>query len=363
MTATIIWFDEARCRDRALVGGKGAGLAEMSQAGLRVPPGFVVTTAAFRAALGPDLRRDIDEQLARFDPDQPTSELERFAAELRGRVVEATAGHRTRDAIDEAYEQLRRTVGTDLPVAVRSSSAAEDSADKSFAGEHDTYLWVDGAEALQDCVRSCWASLFTARTLSYRLRIGSAALDDAMAVVVQRMVPATAAGVFMTLNPSNGDPSKVVIESVWGLGEPLVSGQVTPDRFVVDKVSGEILRRDVAVKKSAAVRDPHAAHGVVAAAVPQGRREQPSLTDAEIGELVRLARLVEQRSGCPQDGEFALDEGAAPDNVFLLQTRPETVWSRRARSGVAGGRTALQSVLATLTAGAGVPGAAGGHPG
>jgi pyruvate,water dikinase len=253
-----------------------------------------------------------------------------------------------------------RTGEPALTVAVRSSSIAEDAADRSFAGEHDTYLWVDGAEEVDRRVRECWASLVTSRAVAYRA--GAArdrAAELAMAVVVQQMAPARAAGVFMTLNPVNGDRSKVMIESVWGLGEPLVSGTVTPDRFLVDKVTGEVVKREVADKPTAAVREPDGGRGVVLADVPPDRAAQPSLTRGEIAELLRVARLVERRAGAPQDGEFAVLEGDAPENVRLLQCRPETVWSRKPRTPVARGGTAMAAVLATLTNQESAPPAAG----
>ena len=143
-----------------------------------------------------------------------------------------------------------------------------------------------------------------------------------MAVVVQQMVPARAAGVFMTLNPANGDRSTLVCEAVWGLGEPLVSGEVTPDRFVLDKVSGEVLRREIADKPTRLVRAPGG--GTVTEDVPDAAAGHPCLSDAELTELLRIGRAVERAAGCPQDGEFAID----PDGVALLQARPETVWSQ-----------------------------------
>ena len=220
-------------------------------------------------------------------------------------------------------------------VAVRSSAAAEDAADASYAGEHDSYLDVVGPDAVADAVVACWASLYTARAVAYRR--GRPA--GPMAVVVQRMVAARAAGVFMTLNPANGDRATFVCEAVWGLGEPLVSGAVTPDRFAVNKISGEVVRREIAHKPTrlgSAGTEP----------VPDTEQDLPCLTDDELAELLRIGRAVETAAGAPQDGEFAVDD----DGVHLLQARPETVWSQRPRT-VARGRTALEAVLATLTGG------------
>ncbi|MGD9531638.1 MAG: PEP/pyruvate-binding domain-containing protein, partial [Pseudonocardia sp.] len=232
-------------------------------------------------------------------------------------------------------------------VADRSSSAAEDSAEHSFAGEHDTYLWVHGADEVLARVRDCWASLFTTRAMEYRRAAGLPTTGDAMAVVVQEMVPAHAAGVFMTLNPENGDRSKVAVESVWGLGEPLVSGAVTPDGFHLDKVTGEVVHRSVADKRTELVRAPHGS-GTATVDVAADRRRTPSLTDDELAELLRLARLVERHFGCPQDGEFAIGPGTAPDNVYLVQSRPETVWSRRSVATASTGASLIDSILSHL---------------
>ncbi|HEX8519054.1 MAG TPA: PEP/pyruvate-binding domain-containing protein [Pseudonocardia sp.] len=349
----------------ALVGGKGHGLMALSAAGLRVPPGFVVTTAAYRRAVAGGLDRRIERRLAELPPQAPLDAVEEAAAEVRALLVAATEGHPATAAVADAFARLGERCGSgaggpegdEVCVAVRSSSAAEDAADRSFAGEHDTYLWVRGVDEVQRRVRECWASLFTARAIAYRAG-GAApaagpdaapdAAPDAMAVVVQQMVPARAAGVFMTLNPSNGDRSKVVVESVWGLGEPLVSGLVNPDRFTVDKVTGDVVRREVADKPTEAVRDPDAGRGVVTVAVDEDRRSAPSLDRDELAELTRLAKLLERRAGCPQDGEFAVAAGTAPRAVHLVQARPETVWSRRPIRRVAT-RTGMDAILATLT--------------
>ena len=352
----------------ALVGGKGHGLMALAAAGLRVPPGFVVTTAAYRRAVAGGLDRRIERRLAELPPQAPLDAVEEAAAEVRALLVAATEGHPATAAVADAFARLGERCGSgaggeegdEVCVAVRSSSAAEDAADRSFAGEHDTYLWVRGVDEVQRRVRECWASLFTARAIAYRAG-GAApaagpdaahdAAPDAMAVVVQQMVPARAAGVFMTLNPSNGDRSKVVVESVWGLGEPLVSGLVNPDRFTVDKVTGDVVRREVADKPTEAVRDPDAGRGVVTVAVDEDRRSAPSLDRDELAELTRLAKLLERRAGCPQDGEFAVAAGPAPRAVHLVQARPETVWSRRPIRRVAT-RTGMDAILATLTGGA-----------
>ncbi len=350
MSELITFIDASTPADARSLGGKGAGLAYLTSLGVRVPPAFVVSAEGFRRALGSELRQELAARLAALDQALPADELQERTAELRRMVMAGTAEHPLRGELHAAYEELgSRAQVCEAPVAVRSSSVAEDSAAKSFAGEHDTYLWVVGPDQVDLRVRECWASLFTARAVSYRAHGAAPETHDdglAMAVVVQQMAPARAAGVLMTLNPVNGDRSKVMIESVWGLGEPLVSGEATPDRFLVDKVTGELRKREIAEKPTAAGRG---AQGMAVVQVADDRRSEPSLTDAEIAELVRVARLIEKRAGRPQDAEFAVVEGSAPDNVLLLQCRPETVWSSRPRQPAARGSSALNAVLATLT--------------
>ncbi|MDD7937185.1 PEP/pyruvate-binding domain-containing protein [Actinomycetospora lutea] len=343
--AWILGLPDPASADVAAVGGKGAGLHRLVALGARVPAGFVVTTDAFRAALGDT--GDVEAPLRDLPPDAPIDAVERAAAQARARLLRSTSTGPVLDAVRTAYDGL---AGGIVRVAVRSSAVGEDAAGASFAGEHDTFLELRGRDAVADAVCRCWASLYTARAVSYREHAG-AGPAGAMAVVVQEMVPARAAGVFMTLNPANGDRSTVVCEAVWGLGEPLVSGTVTPDRFVIDKISGEVVRREVASKERCLLRDPEHP-GTHETDVPAERREQPCLDDAELAEILELARRVERDAGVPQDGEFAVADPGGPARVHLLQTRPETVWSTRApRAATDGARSALSAVLATLTRG------------
>jgi pyruvate, water dikinase len=332
----IVPLAEPAAADPALVGGKGAGLHRLIALGVRVPAGFVVSTAAFTAALDEFTQARIEAPLRALPPDAPPALVEATSARARAAVLDAVPDGPVLDAVRAAY-----TDGGLGEVAVRSSAAAEDAADTSYAGEHDSYLELRGPDAVAEAVRRCWASLYTARAVSYR---GERDVGG-MAVVVQRMVPARAAGVFMTLNPANGDRSTVVCEAVWGLGEPLVSAAVTPDRFVLDKVSGEVLRREIVDKPTRLVRARDG--GTATEDVPERLRGTPCLTDAELAELLRIGRAVERAAGGPQDGEFAIDA----DGVALLQARPETVWSRRSPRSVTTGGTALGAVLATLTGG------------
>lgn len=324
----------------AVCGGKGAGLVMLTAAELPVPPAFFVTTAAFEAGLGATVR-SIDDELAALPEDLAPGQLEHRAAAIRERVMTVSAAHPLLDRIAEAYARL--TDGADAAVAVRSSSVLEDGAEASYAGEHDSYLWVEGAEQVLASVRQCWASLYTARAIRYRMR-SARMRAPSMAVVVQRMVDARAAGVFMTLNPANGDRSSLVVESVWGIGEPLVSGLVSPDRFTIDKVTGDLRRRDLAHKPERVVR---CCGGPQRRPVAAQLRDAPSLDDEHLARLHVLARGVEGVLGRPADGEFAVDDDGA---VWLLQARPETVWSNRPRSlATAPAGSVMQAVLNTLS--------------
>lgn len=355
MSAATFWIgsgDAAAVSDT--VGGKGRGLDMLHRAGLRVPEGFVVTTDCYRRAVAGGLATEIGRRIDQLAGETDQSALEEHAQQLRDLVLEGTDGHAGESEIRRGYRQLAELAGADDPaVAVRSSSASEDASDRSFAGEHDSYLWVLGEEEVVAAVRRCWASLFTSRAISYRAHeaeapAGATAVDDAaadaMAVVVQRMVDAQTAGVFMTLNPQNGDRSKICIESLWGLGEPLVSGTATPDRFLVDKITKDVLERSVATKSSRAVRDPATGRGLALVDVEVSDQDRPSMDDGQIAELAALARQVEKLAGCPQDGEFVWDA----EYLYLVQARPETVWSTKPPRRLARSGSALSQVVSTL---------------
>jgi cytochrome P450 len=309
----------ARCpSDVAAVGGKAASLAAMTAAGLPVPPGFVVTTAAFdRARAG--VRGEIAAALAALDTGD-TGALEATAARVRELIEQAPLPPAVEAAIRDGYVAL----GDDVPVAVRSSATAEDSADTSFAGQQDTYLWVVGADAVVEHVRRCWASLYSARSLAYRADHGVDEDEIAIAVVVQEMVDATASGVAMTVHPRSGDRTKIVIDASYGLGEAVVSGAVTPDHFVVDKVLLEVLDTTIGTKHVELVADPDGRR-VVEREVPTERAQRPSLDAQQVRAVAELAKRAERHYGSPQDVEWALRDG----EVVLLQSRPETVWANK----------------------------------
>jgi len=223
-----------------------------------------------------------------------------------------------RDEIAVRYEELGGP-----PVAVRSSALGEDSREATFAGQQETYLWVRGADAVCDAVRDCWVSLYGAPAISYRSRLG-VATEPAMGVAVQQMVDAEISGVMFTCNPVSGDPSMVAINASWGLGLAVVGGEVTPDDYLVSKVTREIVREHVHAKEIEYVPDAEG-RGTVRVAVPEERRARPCLDRAALEALVETGRRVERYFGSAQDVEWAIARGAElPSSLFVLQTRPVT---------------------------------------
>ena len=312
------------------MGGKCANLGEMLSAGIPVPPGFAITATAYKRFIEETgIAEEIYRILREVIVDKSKPELYEEASRRIRRVIEETPmPEAIENAIRDAYRELAARVGdVEVYVAVRSSATAEDLPDASFAGQQETYLNVKGEEEVLKKVQKCWSSLFTPRAIFYREEKGFKHEEVLISVAVQKMVNAKAAGVMFTINPVTGDPSQVVIEGNWGLGEAVVSGAVTPDQFVVDKESLEIIDRKVAKKTVEYVRDPETGR-TVHAEVPPERQLVPCLTDEEIIKLAELAKRIEQHYGRPQDIEWAIDRDLPfPENVFIVQSRPETVWS------------------------------------
>lgn len=314
----------ADCVGRAPeVGGKAAGLAALIAEGLPVPSGFCVTTDAYRTAVRAGNLTDRIQQLvgeANFATDNTATS--RAVADL---FAELELPAEIADPIRKAYAAL----GDDVHVAVRSSATAEDQADASFAGQQDTYLYVRGADAVVEHVVRCWASLFSPQAIGYRSRFGVDTEDLAMAVVVQTMVPADAAGVMMTLNPMSGDRSRIFIEATYGLGEGVVRGDVGADRFELDKDSLHVVEHDIATKAQA-YRYVEAAQAVQLVDVSSDDQRKPCLSEEEVRAVGRLGAAIERAFGHPVDVEWAVAPGpSGKPEVYLLQARPETVWSQR----------------------------------
>jgi hypothetical protein len=294
-------------------GGKGANLNALVRAGLPVPPGFVVLTAAYRVFVAAhDLAPLIEAQWAALDQTSAAA-FEQASAVLRAAFDAAPFPAELAAPILAAYAAL----GDGVAVAVRSSATAEDLPDASFAGQQDTYLNIDGADALLDAVKRCWGSLWTARAMAYRARQGILPAQVSLAVVVQVMAPATAAGVLFTVNPVTGAADEMLINATWGLGEALVSGRVNPDEIVADKATGRIKQSTVGEK---AIMTASTGAGVAEVAVAAAQRKQLALTPDQVAELAQLGRDLEALFGQAQDVEWAI----AGDRVVLLQSRPVT---------------------------------------
>jgi pyruvate,water dikinase len=331
----IVWFDAYEESHGPLVGGKCSSLGVMTAAGLPVPPGFAVTTEAFALAVE-HLRPQIDAHLTALDHND-TDALDAASAALRALVESAPLPDGPVAAISAAYDELSARCSTaDVPVAVRSSATAEDLPDASFAGQQDTFLWIRGAADVLDHIRKCWSSMYTARAIAYRAERGFDHGEVLMSVAVQKMVNPVAAGVAFTLNPINGDRSKIAIDASWGLGEAVVSGEVTPDNYLLDKVIFEIVNRTVSPKHVEVVVE---ADRTAWRDVEPERQTQPCLSDDQLKTVARLAKRAEKHYGRPQDVEWAWD--ADLNDAVLLQARPETVWSNKPREGVTRGRTSL----------------------
>lgn len=307
-----------------VVGGKATGLCSLLRRGLPVPPGFAVTTHAYRGFVAGGLGRRIGEVLA--SAGEGPGELARASGRIRELFEEASPPPDLAAELAGAYRALGEP-----PVAVRSSAVSEDAAEASFAGEHESYLWVRGEE-LPRAVLRCWASLFTPQALAYFRHLGIHPAETAMGVVVQAMVEASAAGVMITLDPVSGDPSQVTVEAAFGLGVAVVGGEVTPDRYAVDKVTFEVRSFSPGVKTHAYRFDPGAGE-VRATPLPPEEQGAPAITEDEAVELARVGRRLERELGVAQDVEWALGPGEpGARQLYLLQTRPETVWSARRRA-------------------------------
>ncbi|MGD0788593.1 MAG: PEP/pyruvate-binding domain-containing protein [Terracidiphilus sp.] len=295
------------------VGGKGGSLTRMVVAGLPVPPGFHITTDAYRRFVEENhLAEGIHSAAAQAQVNDPAT-LDQASEQIQSLFAQGTIPGDIAEAIRQWYGEL----GADTPVAVRSSATAEDLPGASFAGQLETYLNIRGGDAVLAAVKRCWASLWTGRAIGYRQRQGIPPQDVSMAVVVQQLVSADAAGVLFTANPVTGARDELLINAAWGLGEAIVSGLVTPDTIVVSKQTGAIASQEIASKEVLTVRLPE---GTREEPVPADKRKQAALTPPQSAELARLGMKIEQLYGQPMDIEWASCDG----RIFILQARPIT---------------------------------------
>jgi len=331
----VCWFEDCRKDSGPLVGGKCSSLGELINAGVRVPPGFALTTEGYRRFVGEaGIADDVRSILAGVDFGDLDA-LERASERIRATIEAHDFSEEIEDQVAECYRKLSLRCGMPAaPVAVRSSATAEDLVDASFAGQQDTYLWIRGIDEVLHHMRRCISSLYTGRAIAYRANKG---FDDerlAISVGVQKMANAYTAGVMFTVHPTNGDRSVIVIDSNFGFGESVVSGEVTPDHFVVNKVTLDIIDRTISQKLVCYTVDPHEQVSR-AMEVPYERQKVQSLIDDEITELAWMGKQIEKHYGRAMDIEWAVDKDLpAGGNIFILQARPETVWSARSQASV-----------------------------
>jgi pyruvate, water dikinase len=319
----ICWFDDLSKDEIAIAGGKGANLGELVRAGLPVPPGFVVTSLAFRSFLQQDcLADDVRTALETVDVDN-TIDLRRTAESIQKRIQQTPFPVEVREELNEAYGELQRRTGADEPgtlVAVRSSATMEDTAQASFAGMNRSFLNVLGAEDLAQRVKDVWASLYSPRVIFYRKRLGLEG-EPEIAVIVQEMADAESSGVAFSVDPATGNPDAIVIEAAFGLGEVVVSGAVEPDHYVVGKSDLALRTVHVGYKPFMLSRD--GAAGNLRTELTPERASSRVLTDEQVHDVAELVRRSEEHYGVPQDVEWAFENG----RLYIVQSRPVTTTS------------------------------------
>ena len=300
-----------------LVGGKARSLARLSTAHeIRIPPGFVVSTIAYRRFLEANqLQKPVLALASAVSPDLPDSAAE-ASTRIESLFEAAAIPPEIATSIGQAYAAMG---GGNTAVAVRSSATAEDLPDMSFAGQQESFLNVSGQQRLADSIRRCWASLWTARAITYRAQMGISHQSVAMGVVVQKMVPADIAGILFTANPNSGDREELIVNASFGLGEAIVSGAVTPDTYVIDRKTRAATQTLLGDK--ALMVNPNGGNGITTQEVPQQKKNTSSLAKDQLSELADLGvKIQDHFDDIPQDIEWAL----TGNQFWILQSRPIT---------------------------------------
>ena len=324
----LLWFEQLEREDVAIVGGKSSSLGEMTaKVDVPVPYGFATTAHAYRYFFEKSgLDNEVRELVGELTDVENSALLRDVCARIRQAILDKEMPQDLQEAIAAAYEELGKKMNIDQPyVAVRSSATAEDLPDASFAGQQDTYMNVQGAETIIAKVKECYASCFTDRAVYYREKQGFDHLDVALSAAVQMMVFSKAAGVMFTVNVATGDDQNILMEAAWGLGEYVVQGTVTPDNYTVCKKTHKIIEKNVNGQDVKLVRK--AGGDCEEQMVPLDEQNEQKLTDEQIIELAGYARKIEEHYGCYMDMEWGVDE--RDGKLWILQARPETVWSRR----------------------------------
>jgi len=305
------------------IGGKAASLIELQKAKASVPEFAIVTTNAYYEIINNGI--DLTSEIEQLDRIYQMDELFRKASEIRRKILEAPVPDHIKDAILKAGREISK--GFTYQLAVRSSATLEDMPDASFAGQHESYLGIKSERELLEAYRKCIASTFSNRAVEYRKDLGLSHLKSGMAVIIQRLVDARAAGVMFTLNPVNGDRSVVAIESSWGLGEAVVKGEVNPDRFFVNKITKELVKREISPNKNIVYERTD--EGVVVRENTRENASKPSIGDEEAIRLAEIGIEIERYFGNPQDIEWVIEGPLGEGEIYVVQSRPETVWSRK----------------------------------
>ena len=328
----LLWFEQLERKDVDIVGGKSSSLGEMTaKTDVPVPYGFATTAYAYRYFIKESgLEEKMRSILSELTDGENSALLRDVSARLRDAIMAEKMPQDLQDAIGAAYVELGKRVGEENPyVAVRSSATAEDLPDASFAGQQDTYLNVQGAETIIAKVKECYASCFTDRAVYYREKQGFDHIEVALSAVVQMMVFSKTSGVMFTVNVATGDDNNILIEAAFGLGEYVVQGTVTPDNYTISKHDHKIIDRCVNEQDIMLVRKKGGDCEEVQ--VPEELRKVQTLTDEQILELADYAKKIEKHYGCYMDMEWGVDERT--NKIWILQARPETVWSRRNKEG------------------------------
>ncbi|MEE6693476.1 phosphoenolpyruvate synthase [Lactiplantibacillus plantarum] len=327
-TANVLWFDELHREDVNLVGGKSSSLGEMtSSMDVPVPYGFATTARAYQYFMTQTgLNDKVNDLLASIQDYENSDELHTACEQIRNLIVNATMPADLAADIEQAYADLAKKMGqTDPFVAIRSSATAEDLPNASFAGQQESYLNIKGAADVVNRVQQCYSSLFTDRATYYRHKQHFPHEKVALSAAIQMMVFSKASGIMFSVNVADGDASKIVIDAIYGLGEYIVLGKVTPDHFVIDKQSMKIVEKNIIKQPVQLMRLPGG--GTKEESVPDELQGQPVLTDAQVIELAGYAKEIERHYGCYMDMEYALDTNT--NRLWIVQARPETVWSQR----------------------------------
>jgi phosphohistidine swiveling domain-containing protein len=319
----IRWFHEVGKSESGLVGGKGANLGELTQAGLPVPPGFCVTSSAYQDFFHQNgLDQQVADILAGLNVDD-LDDVKRRSAQIQAAIYTAPISPEIVDEVSVGYQQLFDRTSSETALAVRSSATAEDQANASFAGQLETYLNVRGVPSLLEHIQHCWASLWAERVLAYIANQGLEHRSVSMSVVVQSMIPSEVSGVLFTVNPITGNRDEAVINASWGLGEAIVSGLVSPDTITAQKSDGRVISYQTGEKELMVC---YAAQGgTEELPVPDHQRSRPALTEKQVAELTLLGKQIEAYYGKPQDIEWGYYNGG----WYLLQSRPITTLSQQ----------------------------------